>query len=350
MHAGWMHLLGNMLFFFLSGPFIEDVYGRVIFPLFYLASGVVAALTHAGAHPGSVAALVGASGAIAGVMGAFLVRFGRRRIRFLFLPILLPQIRTQFLMPAFVVLPFWMGQQVLFAHAAEDGSGTAWWAHIGGFAFGMIVALALRVARVEERFISPAIQRATTYVADPSLERIVDARVAGDLQSARAEVDGLLRRQPNSLDGWREAYELALVERDPTAVGRAASRLLDLCSRAGERSMVADLLHDPRWREVQPVSALMGLTAASHLEREGDARSALELLEEITRLYPQDPSSLRAHVRRGELLTRAGDSRGARLAFEAARAHPAYGPPWTEIVEPALGGGGRRSAGATNDG
>jgi tetratricopeptide (TPR) repeat protein len=231
------------------------------------------------------------------------------------------------------VLPFWIGQQILFAHADEDASGTAWWAHIGGFAFGMVVAAALRLTRVEERFISPGIERQTTLTAHPSLERIVDARVAGDHHAARRELQRVLRSQPASLDAWQEAYELALAQRDPDEVARAATRLFDLFARAGEHDLAADLLHDPRWREVAPLSPQLGLAAATLLEREGDAREALDLLEHVARAHPRDPKTLRALVRRGEILARAGDQTAARTAFEQARAHPGFGPPWTEIVE-----------------
>jgi membrane associated rhomboid family serine protease len=333
-HAGWMHLIGNMLFLLLSAPFVEDAYGRALFTVFYLSSGVVASEAHALAHPSSVAALVGASGAIAGVMGAFLVRFGRRRIRFLFIPIpILWRIRTRFLMPAWAVLPFWIGQQILFAHADEDASGTAWWAHIGGFAFGVVVATALRLTRVEERFISPGIERQTTLTAHPSLERIVDARVAGDYDTARRELERALRSQPTSLDAWQEAYELALAQRDPNGVGRAATRLFDLFARAGEHELAADLLHDGRWRDVGPLSPQLGLTAATLLEREGDARAALELLEHVARAHPRDPKTLRALVRRGEIFALAGDRAAALAAFQQARAHPSFGPPWADLVE-----------------
>ena len=107
MHAGWMHLLGNMLFLFLTGPFIEDRYGRPLFTVFYLASGAAATLSHAAHDPASLVPLVGASGAIAGLMGAFLVRLGASRIRFLVWPMPIPFIHWRYsvLLPAFVVLP-----------------------------------------------------------------------------------------------------------------------------------------------------------------------------------------------------------------------------------------------------
>jgi membrane associated rhomboid family serine protease len=336
MHAGWLHLLGNMLFFFLSGPFIEDVYGRPLFAGFYLAGGVVATLTHAAAEGQSQAALVGASGAIAAVMGAFLVRYGSRRIAFLLLPIpILPMIRTRFFMPAFVVLPFWFGQQLLFAHS-DVASGTAWWAHIGGFAFGLAFALVLRATRAEQRVIDPGIRRQVEIVAHPALEQIVDARVEGRFEEARRLLDDVLKSEPGNLDAWTEAYELALARSDAAAAGRAMIRLLDLYGKAQEDGLAEQLVRDPRWRELGPLPPQAYLSVAGWLEKEGDAREALELYAEVARVAPADPKALRALVRRGQILHEGGNHREARLAFARAREHPAYGGTWQATVEAAL--------------
>jgi membrane associated rhomboid family serine protease len=337
MHAGWLHLLGNMLFFFLSGPFVEDVWGRPLFAAFYLAAGVVATLTYGATQPDSLAALVGASGAIAGVMGAFLVRFGGRRIEFLFLPIpILPTIRTRFFMPAYVVLPFWFGQQVLFAGADSDGSGVAWWAHIGGFLFGVAVAVVVRVTRFEERVVNPAIERQTLLLAHPSLEKAIDARVAGHLVLAERELARVLSADAGNVDACSEVYELALARADLAEVGRAAERLLDLLRKGNEQGLAMALIDDPRWRDLGSLTPRFYLAAAAVLEREGDFRRAIELYGDAARVAPQELAGVRALARRGELLLRAGNAREARLAFEAAQAHPAYGPPWSEVVQRGL--------------
>jgi len=83
LHSGWLHLIGNMLFLWLSGGTVEDRWGRILFPIFYLSAGVVAALVQKAVSPHSVVPLIGASGAIAGVMGAFVIKFAKTRIQFL---------------------------------------------------------------------------------------------------------------------------------------------------------------------------------------------------------------------------------------------------------------------------
>lgn len=333
-HAGWLHLLGNMLFFFLSAPFIEDVYGRPLFTGFYILSGVFAAVLHGLVHPGSPVGLVGASGAIAGLMGAFLLRFGTRRIEFLFVPVpFLPMIRTRFLMPANVVLLFWFGQQVLFA-SGEDSGGVAWWAHLGGFGFGVAVAAAMRMWRIEERYIHPDIEAKISLQAHPALERALDARSAGDFEAARREIATVLRDEPQNTDAWIEAYELALARKDAAEVARVSGRLLELLARAREPALARQILEDERWLPLAPLR--LTLAAAQFAEKEGDGRRALFLYEEVVRRHPADPSAVRALVRRGEILLKSGDRRAARQAFEAARSHAAFGPLWASPVERGL--------------
>ncbi len=109
MHGGWLHLLGNMLFLWLSGGSLEDRWGRVFFLILYLVSGVGATLMHAAMTPHSPLPLVGASGAIAGLMGAFLIRLTTTRIRFFYWILLF---RGTFEAPAYVVLPLWLLQQL----------------------------------------------------------------------------------------------------------------------------------------------------------------------------------------------------------------------------------------------
>ena len=335
-HGGWFHILGNMLFLFLSAPFIEDRYGRAAFAALYLVSGLAGTAAHAAHAPHSFVPVVGASGAIAGVMGAFLVRLGTARIRFLFIPIILvPGFRLKPLLPAFVVIPFWIAQQVWYAHTAPD-AGVAWWAHIGGFAFGCGAALGLKLMRVEERLIHPAIEREIGLTQDPGLEAALDARLRGDLQAARREVRRVLAREPDNPDAWAESYETALLVRDAAEVGRSGERLLGLYQRHGEAALAAALAQDRRWNEVGELPLRFHLALAAFFEKQGDGRSALAQYGLVARRAPADPAALRALVRSAEILRAGGDAKGARAAYLQARAHPACSDPWPALIEKGL--------------
>jgi membrane associated rhomboid family serine protease len=136
LHGSWLHLIGNMWFLWIFGNNVEDYLGKIGFVLFYLVAGVVATAAHVLYEPNSTTAVVGASGAIAGVMGMYLVFWPRARIMsfvpFFFI-FLLP-------LPAFLVLVGWF----LLQFVTGGDTGVAWVAHVGGFIFGAVVGLLLK--------------------------------------------------------------------------------------------------------------------------------------------------------------------------------------------------------------
>ncbi len=145
LHGGWMHLIGNMWFLWIFGDNIEDILGRWRYLGFYLVSGIVAALAQVAVSPDSRVPMVGASGAIAGVMGAYLLKFPHARVLTL-VPIFI--FFTTFELPALVILIYWFVLQ-LFSGFGQIGDmhlargGVAFFAHIGGFVAGMaLISLA----------------------------------------------------------------------------------------------------------------------------------------------------------------------------------------------------------------
>lgn len=141
-HAGWLHLIGNMLFLWLTGAALEDRWGRARFAAFYAAGAIASALCFSALHIGQDVTLVGASGAISALMGAFLVCFARMQVHFVYW---LGRGIGRFDAAAYVALPLWLGEQVLYAWLESDGgeSGIAFTAHIGGFLFGLATIAAV---------------------------------------------------------------------------------------------------------------------------------------------------------------------------------------------------------------
>jgi membrane associated rhomboid family serine protease len=139
LHGGWMHLLGNMWFLWLFGNNIEDSTTRPRFLIFYLLCGVAAALAQVAANPQSAIPMVGASGAISGVMGAYLVLFPRVRV-FTLIP--LGFYATTVALPAWAMLIYWTVLQVaggISSTFREEGGGVAFWAHLGGLVAGIVL-------------------------------------------------------------------------------------------------------------------------------------------------------------------------------------------------------------------
>lgn len=145
LHGGWMHILGNMLFLYVFGDNLEDRLGHLGYLAFYLAAGVAAALAQVWADPTSSVPLVGASGAIAGVMGGYLLLFPKARVDVLFIIVIFIRIIP---IPAWAVLGIWFALQVVngLGTIAANG-GVAYWAHVGGFVVGgaMMLPIWLRL-------------------------------------------------------------------------------------------------------------------------------------------------------------------------------------------------------------
>jgi len=143
MHGSWFHLLGNMWFLWLFGNNVEDSTGRVRFAVFYLLCGLAAALTQSVVDPISVIPMVGASGAIGGVMGAYIVLYPRVRVHML---IFLGFYITTIVVPAFLMLGYWFLLQLLSGLPAlgSGEGGVAFWAHVGGFLAGAILIFPFR--------------------------------------------------------------------------------------------------------------------------------------------------------------------------------------------------------------
>ena len=151
LHGGWMHILGNMWFLWIFGNNVEDAMGRLRFVIFYLLTGVTAALAQVVLTPGSAVPMVGASGAISGVMGGYIVLYPRVRV-FMIVP--LGFVLTSMAWPAWMMLGYWLVLQFVSGLTAigREGGGVAFWAHFGGFVAGAIlVKLFARADYLAER-------------------------------------------------------------------------------------------------------------------------------------------------------------------------------------------------------
>jgi membrane associated rhomboid family serine protease len=139
LHGGWLHILGNMLYLWIFGNNVEDAMGRLGFTVFYFACGLIAGLAQVYADPNSQVPGIGASGAIAGVLGAYLVLYPRARVDTLFIIGFFIQLSS---VPAVVVLGFWFVLQLLngvLSLGMAQAGGVAWFAHVGGFVAGLIL-------------------------------------------------------------------------------------------------------------------------------------------------------------------------------------------------------------------
>jgi membrane associated rhomboid family serine protease len=149
-HAGWLHLIFNMLFLWIFGDNVEDAMGHLPYLVFYLLVGLIASLAQVASGPSSTVPGVGASGAIAGVMAAYLVLYPGATVHVIIPIIIIPWFTN---LPAWILMVFWFGMQVisgfaaLCARATGGEGGVAWWAHIGGFLAGLLLVWFFRSRR-----------------------------------------------------------------------------------------------------------------------------------------------------------------------------------------------------------
>lgn len=316
LHEGWLHLIFNMWFLWLVGGNIEDRWGRILFPLFYLASGVVAALAHRAAAPESTIPLIGASGAVAGVMGAFLVRHSKAWIVF-WAWIVVP---FRFRAPAFLMLPLWLFFEVAEGLVFGSVSSVAHWAHVGGFGFGVVVALVVWKSGLERR-IDIAIDGVPPELAE--LSRAITLTNQGHAEEALAILRGLEAEQPKNVDIQVAIVRAARAGNQRALETQASARVLAMHTQNDSDAAAAAFFTEVRGRGLDAeIPAPMRLRAIRCLERVGRAGDAAAAYDAMHERAPRDATSFMALVAHAELLLRGGRLREARTLFEIAQASP----------------------------
>ncbi len=244
LHFGWMHILGNLFFFYLVGPLLEDVWGRIVFGAFYVLGGLFAAFAHYLLEPGSHVMMAGASGAIAACIGAFALRYAFRRIRIAYLVWYGFRIyRGVWRVPAWLWGGFWFVGELWDFYLSRGHNGVAVMAHLGGFGFGFALALVLKVSGVEERFLSPSVEGTHTWQQHPALQLAFEAAERGDLDAAAASFNEVLAQEPENADAQFGLAKLELAKGDAGGHARLA-RLFSKLTAKGNTPEVSRMVRE----------------------------------------------------------------------------------------------------------
>lgn len=303
-HAGWLHLLGNLFFLYLTGPFIEDVWGRAVYAAFYIMMGILSSFMFGLHYPDSTVPLIGASGAIAGVMGAFLIRYWNTKIDFLFLIIVIRVAR--FKAPAWLMLPLWFLLELLNARVMDTispsgGAGVAHWAHVWGFVFGLAAGIGLKFFKMEEKYIQPKIETKIGF-ADEGLEIVTEAlgkKKAGFFEEAYDLLLSGAEKFPSDQDIvetlWDTAVELGRESEAAPFMGKLMEKEI---RREGLEDALNHYLKLKEKLSVIPLSLSYKLTLFSYLFDRGEKEKAENLAQEIfTELNPAvSPIQLRDFI------------------------------------------------------
>jgi membrane associated rhomboid family serine protease/Tfp pilus assembly protein PilF len=332
LHIGWLHIIGNMWFLWLAGVILEDTWGRVIYPIFYFLSGIIAMQFHAWTDPTSLAATLGASGAVAALMGAFLVRFPQTKIQMRW--IFGFGIRSyRFKAKAYWLLPLWLGMEIFSGSIFGASSGVAHWAHVGGFVFGAAGALGLRYCGLEH-VANQAIESKVTWTADSAIVQATEKMDQGKLDEAIAGLQTHIVAKPASLESYVLLALLYWRKNDIPKYHQAIIRLCQLHLKA------KDL--DAAWQdfgeylnsggERMPVSTWLELARAA--EGQQNYERAVEEYDKLAQAYPAEKQSLLALMAAGRLsISKLGRPAEALRFFRAAATSPVPHLDWETNIQ-----------------
>ncbi len=320
LHEGWLHLIGNMWFLWLAGFVLEDVWGRPLYLAFYLLAGFAGTQLYAWSDPGSLGASFGASGAVAGLMGAFLVRFPKLKIRLMwffdvgfsgFWPIWVR---------AYWLLPLWLVMEIYYGKMSGQSDGVAHWAHVGGFMFGALGALALSYSGLERKA-NRAIEEKITWTTDPEITQASDLIENGKLDEAALILKKYLEEKPASLGAWNMLRAIHWQRNEIPACREVASKLCVLNAEAN--------MYEAAWLDYEeflnlggdrmPPAVWLGLCRVP--EERNDYKRALSEYEKLAAAYPAVRQGLMAQLGAARiLLTRLDRPDEALRLYEAASA------------------------------
>lgn len=281
LHGNVMHWLGNMIFLLLFGLLLERVLGTALFVGGYLVTGFIAAGLFIATHAGSTTPLVGASGAISGLMGAYLGAYGLRKVRFFYT---IGFWFGKFTAPAMVVFPFWLAKE-LYGHFSGD-SPIAYMAHAGGLLGGLLIALLLRKQAKQTLDVDEVTSR-TNSARTERLARIRQLLTDLHLEDAARLAEQSVRQSPSESEFWKVYAEVA----GRLAVGAEYHRIMaTIFANAGKKSLdvafLRETLEDYRKRVPDAQKALHGIGGAALAQRffrEGSSRDLDFLLDSVFR-------------------------------------------------------------------
>ena len=293
LHGGWLHLIGNMWFLWLAGFVLEDVWGRPLYLAFYLVGGVVALQIHAWSDPASIIPCVGASGAVAALMGAFLTRFPKMKIEMMWI---FGFFRTyRFHASAYWLLPLWVLSEVFYGALFGKASGVAHWAHVGGFMFGALGAFVIDKAGLEGR-VNEKVEKQISWTCDPEMERANQLVEAGQMDEAVAVAQQHVTAKPNSIDGWNLLRQVYWRRQELPAYHEATAKTCELHLQAKNPEAASQDYEDFRNSGGEKLPAAPWLGICRFLEEQGNYDRALSELASLIKAYPAERHGLMAQM------------------------------------------------------
>jgi len=332
LHGGWLHLIFNMWFLWLAGGVLEDTWGRPLYSVFYLVSGVAALWGYALAYPHGLIPVIGASGAIASLMGAFLARFPKTKIQLGFFYWILRPRLYRFKAPAFAVLPLWLLLQLLSGVLAGESGGVAYWAHIGGFGFGLVMALALRYTGIEQKA-DQAIEGKVGWSADPRIVKAGELLEKEQIDAAISELQTQIAEKPASLDAHEMLPSAYLRKGDTQSYLQAMESVCQLHLKLHSAEAAWQDYEDYVHAGGAKMPAASWLELCRHAENEQQWERAASEYEKLAEAWPEDRNSVLALISAGRIqLKHFGRRDQALRLYVAAQNSPVPHQDWNDTI------------------
>ncbi len=329
LHGGWLHLIGNMWFLWLAGFVLEDVWGRALYSAFYLIAGAAALQFYAWTNAGSITPTLGASGAVAALMGAFLVRFPKMKIEMAWLFFFR---LYRFKAAAYWLLPLWLFTEIFYGSLVGSTGGVAHWAHVGGFLFGAVAGLAIQHSGLEHKA-NQAIEEKLSWSTDPELEQANQMMEHGQLPEAVTLLTNLVATKPNSLDAWNLLRQIYSRQSNTRAFLDATARTCGLHLKAHE---IEAAFQD--YAEFVDgggkMAANLWLELCKGAEEKQEFERALSEYEQLAAAYPSDRQSLTAQLSAARLcLKKLNRPQDALNLYRRAAASPIPHLDWEQLIQ-----------------
>lgn len=335
LHGGWLHLIGNMWFLWLAGFVLEDNWGRILYTIFYFAAGAAALYIHALINPGSMVPTIGASGAIAGLMGAFLVRFPKMKIRMRWFFGIRSLLRGgyEFSAAAYWLLPLWLLTELFFGSLVGQGDGVAHWAHVGGFGFGAVIGLLLRVTGLEHKA-NQAVEQKTTWTSAPEIMQASDLLEQGQNGQAADLLGQFVAANPESVDAYNLLQQALWRKGDVPGFQQVMMRLCALHLKLREPELAWQCFDEfmNSGGKSLPVGAWFDL--CRYAEQQGWWERAASEYEKLAACYPTERQALNAQMGAARICLKQLNRPAEALKFyQAAAASPIPHLDWEQTIE-----------------
>ncbi len=330
LHGGWLHLIGNMWFLWLAGFVLEEAWGRWLYSAFYLISGAAALQFYAWTNPGSITPTLGASGAVAALMGACLVRFPKMKIELAWLVMLK---LYRFKAPVYLLVPLWLLVELFFGAMAGSSGGVAHFAHVGGFVFGALAALAIQRSGIEQKA-NKAIEEQVTWTSDPELEQANNLVEHGQFDEAVAVLNNHVAVKPASFDAWSLLRQIYTRQGNTKAYLEATLKTCALHLKADE---IEAAFHD--YAEFidsgggkLPVSIWLEICKGA--EEKQEFERALSEYQQLAAAYPAERQSLTAQLSAARLCAKKLNRQQDALAlYQGAASSPIPHLDWEQHIQ-----------------